>query len=339
MLAVRLHAAGEPLRLEEVPIPAPVGTQIRLRVAACGVCRTDLHIADGLQQRVELPVTLGHEVAGWVDALGADASTELLTGEPVLLHGGWGCGACRDCVGGDEQRCANGRSPGFQADGGYAEYMLVPHPRHLVPLGSLDPFTAAPLADAGVTPFRAVRRAHPWLTPGARALVIGAGGLGQFAIQYLRRLPNLSIAVIEPHDRRRERAFGLGADDATDGPYDVVFDFVGTDASLALATRRIAPGGLVSLAGEGGGRATFSFDDLAVESWMTTTAWGSLDDLREVVTLAAAGDLSWDVEALPLSEAQTAHDRLRRGDVAHRLVLVPAPELHPLNVSGKSSGF
>ncbi|HEX7196389.1 MAG TPA: alcohol dehydrogenase catalytic domain-containing protein, partial [Candidatus Limnocylindria bacterium] len=180
MRAVRLHAVGEPLRAEDVALPEPTGTEIRIRVAGCGVCHTDLHVVDGIQTRVELPVTLGHEVAGWVDAMGGGVEDAPPVGQAVVVHGAWGCGTCRECTGGAEQRCERSVAPGFQADGGYAEAILVPHPRHLVPLAGLDPVHAAPLADAGITPYRAVRRAEPWLLPGARVLVIGAGGLGQF---------------------------------------------------------------------------------------------------------------------------------------------------------------
>jgi len=200
MLAVRLHAPGEPLRVEERPVPQPRGSEVRVRVGGCGVCHTDLHIADGTQRRVELPLTLGHEVAGWIDGAGGDASAALRRarlhdGDPVLVFGGSGCGACRQCSAGEEQRCADGRALGFQRDGGYAEFTLVPDAGHLVALRALDPARAAPLADAGVTPYRAVRRASPWLTPGARVLLIGFGGLGQFALQYLRRIPDLTVAV------------------------------------------------------------------------------------------------------------------------------------------------
>ena len=199
MRAVRLDAPGRPLRVEDVPQPEPSGTEVRIRVAGCGVCHTDLHIVDGTQTRVELPLTLGHEVAGWIDAVGTDADSGLAAaglaiGDAVVVHGGWGCGTCRECASGAEQRCADGRSPGFQADGGYAEMMLVPHPRHLVDLGGLDPIEAAPLADAGLTSYRAVQRARPWLASGARVLVVGAGGLGQFALQYLRLLPDVAAS-------------------------------------------------------------------------------------------------------------------------------------------------
>jgi propanol-preferring alcohol dehydrogenase len=344
MLAARLHAPGEALRLEEVPRPDPTGTEVRVRVAACGVCHTDLHIVDGTQTRVELPLTLGHEVSGHVDAAGPDAvallrRSKLAIGDAVLVFGGWGCGSCRECLAGAAQRCPSSRAPGFQADGGYAGSMIVPHPRHLVPLRSLDPVRAAPLADAGVTPYRAVRRAAPWLLPGARVLLIGCGALGQFALQYLRLLPDagrdLVLAVRELDPGRLERASELGADigllasdatmtlEAMGGAADVVIDLVGNDDTLAHAAAVIAPDGLVLLVGESGGHLPFGFDPLPVESWLTTVAWGSRDDLRDVVRLAARGRLKWNVEAVPLRDVGAAHARLRTGDFDGRLVLVP----------------
>jgi propanol-preferring alcohol dehydrogenase len=224
--------------------------------------------------------------------------------------------------------------------------MLVPHPRHLVPLRGLDPVRAAPLADAGLTPFRAVRRIERWLAPGGRVLLIGCGGLGQFALQYLRLVPDvgpdLVVAVHEISAERLVRAKELGADagllggepqaviDALGGPPDVVLDFVGTDATLADAAAVVAPDGLVILVGEAGGAISFGFDRLPVESWLTTVAWGSRDDLGQVVALGEAGSLRWDVEAIPLADAATAHARLRAGDVPGRLVLVPTPSDGPV---------
>jgi len=342
MLAVRTYAANEPLRIEEVPLPKPHGSEVRVKVAGCGVCHTDLYIARTDRMRVERPITLGHEVGGWIDAFTGGAAAEmkkarLHEGDAVVVFGGWGCGACAQCAAGEEQRCDRSTSPGFQRDGGYAEYMLVPRARHLVSIGDLHPDHAAPLADAGVTPWRAVQRAAAWLQPGARVLLIGLGGLGQFALQYLRRMPDLTIAVRELSPEKLALASELGADLGLlmgdealvelglGGPADVVFDFVGNDPSLDYAVRNVAPGGLVSLVGEGGGRYEFSFRHMPVEASLTTTAWGSISDLREVVHLAKRGRMKWHVERMPLAEAAAAHDRLAEGRVAGRIVLVPGP--------------
>jgi propanol-preferring alcohol dehydrogenase len=343
MLAARLHAPGEDLRLEDVPIPEPEGTEVRIRVAACGVCRTDLHVVDGTQARVELPRTLGHEVSGFVDKLGADAGAplkrvRLSVGDPVVVAGGWGCGECAQCRDGAEQRCDQSLAPGFQRDGGYAEPMLVPHPRHLVGLGRIDPVRAAPLADAGITPYRAVRRVRPWLEGGARVLVIGCGALGQFALQYLRLGRggrDLHVVVREIDPAKLEIAARLGADvglldgdaemtrEALGGSAAVVLDMVGTDETLADAAAAVAPNGVVLLIGEAGGRLSMGMDGAALESWFTSVAWGSRDDLREVVRLAGRRRLKWDAETLPLARANEAHARLRAGGVSGRLVLVP----------------
>jgi propanol-preferring alcohol dehydrogenase len=343
MLAVRLRAPGEKLVAEQVPLPEPSGTEVRIRVAGCGVCHTDLHIVDGVQTRIDLPRTLGHEVAGTIEAAGPDAArglrrARLSVGDAVVVSGGWGCGECTDCRAGQEQRCARSIAPGFQAEGGYAEAMLVPHPRHLVGIGDLDPVRAAPLADAGATPYRAVLRASPWLVPGARVLLIGCGALGQFGLQYLRFMRvgrELAIAVRELEPSRLERAAELGADvgllegepelavEGLGGPADVVFDFVGSDDSLAYAAATVAPNGLVVLVGEAGGRLPFGFETTPLEAWLTTVAWASHGDLRNVVRIARRGRLRWNVEPTPLRRANAAHRRLRNRRVDGRIVLVP----------------
>lgn len=338
MLSVRSYAAGEAIRLEEVPVPEPTGAEVRLAVVGCGVCRTDLHIINSDLVRVRRPITLGHEIAGRIDAVGEGAADSmaqagLAVGDHVLVAGGWGCGSCERCLTGDEQACALRESPGLKRDGGFAEYLLVPHPRHLVPLGEgLDPSHCAPLADAGLTPWRAITRARPWLDRG-RALVIGSGGLGQFAVQYLRRLGDLEVLVADVDPAKRQRAIDLGADAAVDlrdgggealaGTVPVVFDFVGTDETLRQAALLVARGGLVSLVGEAGGRLSFGFRQLAVEASVTTTSWGTKRELEEVVELAHAGAMRWETELLPLTRAGEALERLASGDVSGRLVLVP----------------
>jgi propanol-preferring alcohol dehydrogenase len=170
-------------------------------------------------------------------------------------------------------------------------------------------------------------------------LVIGAGALGQFALQFLRLVPEagaeLFVAVQELLPARVDRATQLGADavlldplpgqalEVLGGPADVVLDFVGTDATLAQAAAAVAPGGIVVLIGEASGSMEFGFDSIPIEAWLTTVAWGSHEDLRDVVRIAENGLLGWNVEAVALADAADAHARLRSGDVDGRLVLVP----------------
>ena len=318
MKAAMLHRFGEPLRLEERPEPETETGGIVLRVLGAGVCHTDLHIIDGAIPEIALPLVLGHEITGESEELG-----------PVLVYPCWGCGKCRHCVSGEEQLCLNGSAPGWTQHGGYAEYLAVPSQRYLIALQGLDPIRAAPLADAGVTPYRAVRRALHWLHPGGNVMVLGAGGLGQFAIQYLKLLaPSVVVVVVDIDIAKCERAMELGANsamtpDEVSARNDVVLDFVGTTASLALAARVVERGGLVMQIGEGGGRLPFGIGATEQEATFTTSIWGSLEDLRTVLELAHSGRIAWEVEEFPLEEANTALGRLRQGKIRGRAVLRP----------------
>ncbi len=318
MKAATLHRFGEPLRLEERPEPETEPGGIVLRVLGAGVCHTDLHIIDGAIPEIALPLVLGHEITGESEEFG-----------PVLVYPCWGCGKCRHCVSGEEQLCLNGSAPGWTQHGGYAEYLAVPSQRYLIPLQGLDPICAAPLADAGVTPYRAVRRALHWLHPGGNVMVLGAGGLGQFAIQYLKLLaPFVAVVVVDIDIAKCERAMELGANsamtpDEVNARNDVVLDFVGTTASLALAARVVERGGLVMQIGEGGGRLPFGIGAPEQEATFTTSIWGSLEDLRTVLEFAHNGRIPWEIEEFPLDEANTALGRLRQGKIRGRAVLRP----------------
>jgi propanol-preferring alcohol dehydrogenase len=230
---------------------------------------------------------------------------------------------------GDEQLCPRAEEAGWARDGGYAEYVLVPSRRYLLPLQGLDPVRAAPLADAGLTPFRAVRRIASRLSDGDRAVVIGIGGLGQFGLQYLRRLTPASVVAVDRDLGKLSMAKALGCTEALppdglDGEAAAVLDFVGSNESLALAARVVRRGGTVLQIGEAGGRLSVGLGRFPHEATYTSSIWGSLAELREVLDLARRGEVRCTVEALPLSEAAQAFDRLRSGDVRGRLVLVPS---------------
>src|SRR5919204_698097 len=191
MHAIRLMRWQRPPELCEVPEPVAAPGGVVLRVAGAGLCHSDLHMMHWPPGTLpyDLPFTLGHEVAGTVVALGPGAGG-VGVGDAVLVYGPWGCGLCRRCSLGEEHQCerpAQERGCGLGYDGGLAEYVVVPSPRLLVPLGDLDPVRAAPLADAGLTPYHAIRRALP-LPAGSAVVVIGVGGLGHVAVQLLGAL-------------------------------------------------------------------------------------------------------------------------------------------------------
>src|SRR3990170_2556095 len=156
MRAVVLPSFHAPLELEECPVPAPRGDgDVVVKVLACGVCHSDLHVVDGYFSS-PLPLVLGHEIAG-----------ELESGERVLVYTPWGCGECRFCLATEEMICPDGKEAGMFQDGGYAEYVRVPARRYIYPIGDLDPVQAAPLGCGGLTPYRAVKPARPWLGLGS----------------------------------------------------------------------------------------------------------------------------------------------------------------------------
>jgi len=289
---------------------------VLVRVLACGVCHSDLHVAENYFGS-PLPLVLGHEIAAEAEGLGN-----------VLVYTPWGCGECRFCLATEEMICPDGREAGLFQDGGYAEYVLVPARRYLYPIGDLDPVQAAPLGCGGLTPYRAVKHARPWLRRGARALVLGAGGLGQFGIQYVRLLSDATVDVGDPSAQKRERALELGAEAAADpadldGPYHAVFDFVGSDDSLANAARLVDRKGVALVIGLFGGRIPFGLGAVPHEAHFLSSIWGSRDELAELIELAQRERLEYTVETMPLERADEAHERVRRGEARGRIVLVP----------------
>src|SRR3954471_21279577 len=188
MRAVRLTGWQRPPELCEIPEPVAAPGGVVLRVAGAGLCHSDLHLMHWPAGTLpyELPFTLGHEVAGEVVALGEGAEG-LDVGDSMLVYGPWGCGVCPRCSRGEEHLCERrdlrrGTGCGLGRNGGLAEYVVLPSPRLAVGIGDLDPAAAAPLADAALTPYHAVKRALRDLRPGSAAVVIGVGGLGHVAV-------------------------------------------------------------------------------------------------------------------------------------------------------------
>ena len=339
MRAARLHAFGEPLRVEDVAIPDPEADQVLVKVAGAGVCRSDLYVIDGdLPEAVRLPITMGHEIAGRVQALGPAVQDRVRVGEAVAVMVGWGCGACEWCVTGHEQICSHGDEAGSTLNGGFAEYVLVPHPRHLVPLGDLDPVEAAPLGDAGISSYAAVRRVRSVLVGGSTLVVIGAGGLGQMAVQIARELTAARVIAVDRRAEQLETATAFGAEEtilAGDSPVErvheltqgegahAVLDFVGTDETLSLATAVVRQRGAIGLLGLAGGNVPFGFYSQAPEAVLTTIYAGTRDDLDGVVALARAGRISTSVTRYPLDAVNDVLALLREDKISGRAVLVP----------------
>jgi propanol-preferring alcohol dehydrogenase len=338
MAAFRLLEWGRPPVLSDVPVPQPGHGEVLVRVAGVGLCHTDLHFFEAPPGRFDYPVpfTVGHEVGGWVAETGPDA-TDLVPGDAVVsLAHSW-CGHCTNCIHGDDNYCLHGGSGlGFGEDGGLAEYVLVA--RHsLVSLSGLDPRTAGQLACAGNTAYHAVKKVLPKLVPGSLAVVLGVGGVGSYAVQFLRELSSAHIVAVDASADRLDFAKKLGAGstllagDSIDAELraisggqgaQAVLDFVGTDETVRTALAMSAPLGSVGIIGGGGGTAHVSWSTIARECELFIPQNGSLSDLREVVALAGSGAITLRSELFGFDRLEQAYDALRRGQLRGRAVVV-----------------
>jgi propanol-preferring alcohol dehydrogenase len=345
MKAYQLVAWQQPPELRDVPVPEPGPGQVLIKVAGAGSCHSDLHLMEWPEGQLpfELPFTLGHENAGWVEALGPGVEG-LAQGEPVLVYGPWGCGRCRECRLSKENYCLrateiNGFGGGLGRDGGMAEYMLVPSARLLIPIEDLDPVEAAPLTDAGLTPYHAVKRSLELLVPGSTAVVIGVGGLGHMAVQILRAITAARVVAIDTSSSKLDLAREVGADEVLEAGEgaaaqvreltlglgaEVVLDMVGSDGTLKLAAEVAHVEGDVTLVGLAGGTFPYSFFSQPYECSFATTYWGSAVELTEVLELAREGKVKANVERFPLDRVDDAYQRMREGSLDGRAVVVPA---------------
>lgn len=346
MRAFRMTRWQRPPELVELPVPEPGPGQVRIRVAGNGLCQSDLHMPElppAMEQLAgwRMPFTLGHEVGGWIDAWGPGVEG-LSEGAPVALVSTRSCGACLECEAGYDNACAlNQCGRGYGLDGGIADYVLIDSTRPLIPLERLDPRVAGPLTDAGTTSYHAVRRVREKLGPGRTALVIGAGGLGGFAVQYVKRLTEARLIVVDLAADKRERAAELGADVCLDGARedltaeimkltegrgcDAVLDFVGSDATIATSIAALAKLATYAVIGAGQGRLEMPlFGALAGRNASIVSFVGGTDaDTRAAVALADQGALRNDVELFDLADAALAFARLEAGEMKGRGIIVP----------------
>lgn len=344
MKAYQLTAWQTPPELREVEVPEPGPGQVLVKVGGAGACHSDLHLMEWPEGQLdfELPFTIGHENAGWVEAIGAGVEG-LEIGEPVAVYGPWGCGRCRSCRLSAETYCERQAEigafgGGLGLDGGMAEYMLVPHARLLLPLEDLDPRDAAPLSDAALTPYHAVKRSLQLLVPGSTAVVIGVGGLGHMAVQILRALTPARVIAVDVSADKLRLAREVGADDAVESGEgaaeaireltgglgaELVLDNVGADDTLALAAQVVRFQSHLTMVGLAGGTFEFGFGTLPFECQLTLPYWGTAIELMEVLELARAGKIRSHVERFPLDRVGEAYERLREGSLDGRAVICP----------------
>ena len=337
---------GKPLQKALRETPTPKGTEVLVRVTYCGVCHSDVHIRDGYfelgsgkrfqmsERGMQLPVTLGHEPYGTVIAAGPDAG-EVPIGEDRLVYPWTGCGQCSRCQEGMDNHCMQPRFRGIQAAGGYADHLIVPHPKYLVDASGIDPAVAPILACSGLTTYSATRKLMP-TAPDDRLLVIGAGGLGLMAIAMLKAQGHRNIAVAEIDQGKWEAARQLGAVEvydptaadtrekllATPGGLAGAVDLVGATETAKLAFDSLRKGGRYVAVGLYGGEMNLAIVPVIQRAITIQGSYvGTLDELKEVVALARDGRLaSIPTATCTLDEVSAVLDRLKAGKVVGRVV-------------------
>ncbi|HJU13729.1 MAG TPA: NAD(P)-dependent alcohol dehydrogenase [Candidatus Nitrosotalea sp.] len=343
MKAARLHKYNEPLQLDEVTLAKPKGEGVIVKVGAAGVCHSDIHFMHGEWKNtlpVELPLTIGHETAGYVEDVG-ESVEGLQKGDVVAVFGGWGCGICDACKGGDEQLCIRARWPGLsQFDGGYAEYMYVPSQRFIVRATGMDPKNIAPLTDAGLTPYRAVKKVRHMLNPGSFTLLFGVGGLGCYAIQYLKLLSPTSVITVVRSEEKARLAKEMGADyvinsremdvlssikKITDNRgIDVCLDIVASKETLDIGLASLRKKGTLVLVGLMGESFTVPIMPSVINEYKVIgSLWGNFNELAEVLSLARTHKLKTPITQFRLSEVNKATKSLEEGTIQGRAILVP----------------
>jgi propanol-preferring alcohol dehydrogenase len=344
MKAYRLTAWQSPPEMCEVAVPEPGPGEVLVKVGGAGACHSDLHLMEwpAGQMDFDVPFTLGHENAGWVAALGAGVDG-LAEGDAVAVYGPWGCGRCRSCRLSAENYCERQAEigafgGGLGRDGGMAEYMLVPSSRLLLPLGDLDPRDAAPLSDAALTPYHAIKLSLGLLVPGSTAVVIGVGGLGHMGVQILRALSPARVIAVDTSAEKLRLAREVGAEETVEPGEgaaeaireltgglgaELVLDMVGAEDTLALGAQIVRFESHLTVVGLAGGSLEFAFGALPFECRLALPYWGTAVELMEVLDLARSGRIRAHVERFPLERAGDAYRRMREGTLEGRAVICP----------------
>lgn len=350
MKAWAVVAAGQPLQEIELPTPQPVDKQVLLEVTHAGVCHSDLHIWEGeydlgsrgkmklTDRGVTLPLAMGHEIVGRVVKWGPDAEGQgLAVGQRKLVFPWVGCGSCARCRAEEDNMCAQGKALGIFQHGGYATHVLVPEPRHLLEIGSLDPALACTYACSGVTVFSAVNKVMP-MEPDEPIVLVGAGGLGLSAIAVLRAMGHRRIVSVDVTEEKLAHAREAGASDtllATGGDVTqrlvalcggavmAVIDLVNGTQTARFAFDALGKGGKLVQVGLFGGELTLPLPLMAMRALTVQGSYvGNPKELRALVALAQTGRLPGiPITREPLPQADAALMRLRAGQVTGRIVL------------------
>ncbi|MEP6632882.1 MAG: alcohol dehydrogenase [Luteimonas sp.] len=338
---------GQPLRTRTRPVPVPSGREVLLRISHCGVCHTDVHIRDGYydlggDRKISfadrgfiLPITLGHEPVGVVEAAG-EAVPSAIVGKRFLVNPWIGCGQCRMCAADNDQFCDAMQAVGMGGQGGFATHLLIRDPAYLVDIDGLDPAQAAPLACSGLTTYSAIKKLMP-IDPRDWIAVIGCGGLGSMAIAILRGLGHERVVACDIDDAKLDAARALGAQatfrighdgterlrEIAEGTLYGVLDFVGSADTVALALPALRRGGRLVVCGLFGGSASVPIPPLALrEISILGSAVGSTRDLVELVDLVKQGRVTLPkVESRPVAAAEQSLVDLQAGRVIGRIVL------------------
>src|SRR5215203_7123423 len=308
MKAARLHEydehiGTEPLKVEEIEEPQVEGPlDVIVRIGGAGLCRTDLHIIEGQWAPltgIELPYTLGHENAGWVEEIGS-AVSHVEIGDAVILHPLITCGLCRACRAGNDMHCVNAAFPGLDTNGGFAEFLKT-NGRAVVKLPEgVEPQDGCAHADAGLTAYHAVKKEAPRLYPGARAVVIGAGGLGHIGIQSLKAITAADVIVVDRSEEALAVASRLGADETVqaDGSHHII--------------------------GYGGTVEIPTIDIISTERNVIGNLVGTYNDLAELMTLQSQGKVSLQTSNYSLDAINDALNDLNNGRIpGGRGILIP----------------
>lgn len=346
MLAWAVVRQRAPLECVELPTPVPSGTEVMVEVEYCGLCHSDLHMWEGtrdmgrrgiVRRPLHGPTAFGHEIVGRVAGLGPETEGVAL-GERRIVYPWLGCGHCEACRTGHDNMCAvESRSLGSRQQGGFAQFVVVPHARYLVDPGPLDPALAATYACSGLTVLSAIRKILP-LPPDSPVVLIGAGGVGLQAIAMLRALGHRAIIAVDSSAAKRGVALDAGASAfvhaqgedaagaitaAAGGKVEAVLDLVSNTATAATAFDCLRKRGKMVQVGLFGGElavplSLLTNDAITIQGSVT----GSLQDLHDVVELARSGRLPpTPLSRLPINDANLALQRLQQGQVEGRLVL------------------